>query len=98
MRSFRLVWRTARVKRIAFVLPHVSGNAPKLTRRTPPHCANCLNKVLSNSRNQQRRIRQSLKGVLEDEGYEAQTAESGEACLESLRRRPFDIVLLDIWL
>ncbi|PYV58120.1 MAG: Fis family transcriptional regulator [Acidobacteria bacterium] len=43
-------------------------------------------------------IRQSLKGVLEDEGYEAQTAESGEACLESLRRRPFDIVLLDIWL
>ena len=43
-------------------------------------------------------IRQSLKGVLEDEGYEASTAESGEACLESLRRRPSDIVLLDIWL
>jgi two-component system nitrogen regulation response regulator NtrX len=43
-------------------------------------------------------IRQSLKGVLEDEGYEAFTAESGEACLESLRRRSFEIVLLDIWL
>ena len=43
-------------------------------------------------------IRQSLQGVLEDEGYEAHVAESGEACLESLRRRTFDIVLLDIWL
>src|SRR5438874_3946131 len=43
-------------------------------------------------------IRQSLKGVLEDEGYNASTAESGEACLEILRRRAFDVVLLDIWL
>ena len=43
-------------------------------------------------------IRQSLKGVLEDEGYDAHVAESGEACLESLRRRTYEIVLLDIWL
>ena len=27
-------------------------------------------------------IRQSLKGVLEDEGYKVSVADSGEACLE----------------
>jgi len=43
-------------------------------------------------------IRQSLCGVLEDEGYEAAAAESGEACLEELTRRNWDLVLLDIWL
>jgi two-component system nitrogen regulation response regulator NtrX len=43
-------------------------------------------------------IRQSLSGVLEDEGYKVATAESGEACLETLGRRSFDVVLLDIWL
>jgi two-component system nitrogen regulation response regulator NtrX len=43
-------------------------------------------------------IRQSLKGVLEDEGYKASVAESGEACLESLHKRAFDVVLLDVWL
>ncbi|MBV9573252.1 MAG: sigma-54-dependent Fis family transcriptional regulator [Acidobacteriales bacterium] len=43
-------------------------------------------------------IRQSLKGVLEDEGYQASTTESGEACLEMLRKRAFDVVLLDVWL
>src|SRR5882724_7440724 len=43
-------------------------------------------------------IRQSLQGVLEDEGYKAAVAESGEACLEVLRKRAFDVVLLDVWL
>src|SRR5512133_166042 len=43
-------------------------------------------------------IRQSLKGVLEDEGYKAALAESAEACLDILDKRPFDVVLLDIWL
>src|SRR5436853_954277 len=43
-------------------------------------------------------IRQSLKGVLEDEGYKASSAESGEACLETLRKRAYDVVLLDVWL
>src|SRR5437660_7420622 len=43
-------------------------------------------------------IRQALKGVLEDEGYKASVAESGEACIETLRKRPFDVVLLDVWL
>jgi two-component system, NtrC family, nitrogen regulation response regulator NtrX len=43
-------------------------------------------------------IRQSLRGVLEDEGYKVATAESGEAALELLKKRPMDVVLLDIWL
>ncbi|MBX5494725.1 MAG: sigma-54-dependent Fis family transcriptional regulator [Bryobacteraceae bacterium] len=43
-------------------------------------------------------IRQSLSGVLCDEGYEVHAVESGEACIEELRRRTFEVVLLDIWL
>src|SRR6516225_10007556 len=43
-------------------------------------------------------IRQSLKGVLEDEGYRAALAENAEVCLDLLNRRGFDVVLLDVWL
>lgn len=43
-------------------------------------------------------IRQSLKGVLEDEGFKASTAESGEASLEIISKQAFDVVLLDVWL
>jgi two-component system, NtrC family, nitrogen regulation response regulator NtrX len=43
-------------------------------------------------------IRDSLAGVLTDEGYSASSAESGEACLDRLRKGAFDVVLLDIWL
>jgi two-component system nitrogen regulation response regulator NtrX len=43
-------------------------------------------------------IRQSLCGVLEDEGFEADSVESGEACLQAVRDQRYDLVLLDIWL
>src|SRR4029077_18749433 len=43
-------------------------------------------------------IRQSLSGVLEDEGYTVESAESGEACLAALPGGSFELVLLDIWL
>lgn len=43
-------------------------------------------------------IRETLSGVLEDEGYEVDSAESGEACLDRIDQRPFGVVLLDIWL
>ena len=33
-------------------------------------------------------IRQSLSGVLEDEGYTAHAVESGEACLDALGGNP----------
>src|SRR5438067_12226949 len=43
-------------------------------------------------------IRKSLRGALEDEGFKVGTAESGEACLETLKTRSYDVILLDIWL
>jgi two-component system nitrogen regulation response regulator NtrX len=43
-------------------------------------------------------IRQSLCGVLEDEGYLARSVESGEACLEELGRESCELIFLDIWL
>ena len=43
-------------------------------------------------------IRESLRGVLEDEGYHVSESESGEAALELLRKKVVDVVLLDIWL
>ena len=43
-------------------------------------------------------IRDSLKGILEDEGYKTSEAASGESCLDLLDKQAFDIVLLDVWL
>src|ERR1039457_1934428 len=43
-------------------------------------------------------IRDSLAGILADEGYLASAVESGQACLDSRRKKPVDVVLLDIWL
>jgi two-component system nitrogen regulation response regulator NtrX len=43
-------------------------------------------------------IRESLAGVLEDEGFECHAVESGEACLLELNRHTYDALLLDVWL
>ena len=43
-------------------------------------------------------IRQSLCGVLGDEGYQARAVATGEECLADLTREPSDLVLLDVWL
>ncbi|MBU1002748.1 MAG: sigma-54 dependent transcriptional regulator [Proteobacteria bacterium] len=43
-------------------------------------------------------IRLSLRGILEDEGFEVDEAESGEAALAYLEDRLPDLLLLDIWL
>src|SRR5262245_10209337 len=44
------------------------------------------------------RIRQSLKGVFEDEGLPTDAVTSGEECLKKLTETPYDLILLDIWL
>lgn len=44
------------------------------------------------------RIRTSLRLALEDEGYEIDETESGEAALEAFGRRPADVVLIDVML
>ncbi len=43
-------------------------------------------------------IREALRGVLEDEGYQVVEASSGEEALSLFRREPVDLVFLDIWL
>ena len=43
-------------------------------------------------------IRQSLSGVLEDEGYRVSAAETGEQALAMISDHHYDVVLLDIWL
>jgi two-component system nitrogen regulation response regulator NtrX len=43
-------------------------------------------------------IRESLGALLRDEGYEVAAVDSGEACLEILEERTFELVLLDVWL
>ena len=43
-------------------------------------------------------IRQSLAGVLEDEGYQTHAVATGEECCEEIARSPYAVVLLDVWL
>ena len=43
-------------------------------------------------------IRDTLRGVLEDEGFEVDAVASGEACLNAVQKKSFACVLLDIWL
>jgi two-component system nitrogen regulation response regulator NtrX len=43
-------------------------------------------------------VRAALAGVLRDESYDVDVVESGEACLEQVGRRTYDLILLDIWL
>jgi two-component system nitrogen regulation response regulator NtrX len=43
-------------------------------------------------------IRQSLAGVLEDDGYRVDTVESAEAALAAIPQQAYALVFLDIWL
>lgn len=43
-------------------------------------------------------IRDTLRGVIEDEGFAVETAATGEAALEMAAKQNFACVLLDIWL
>src|SRR5438067_2133002 len=46
----------------------------------------------------ERGIRETLRAVLEDEGFETEAVASGEECLKAVERRAFGCVLLDVWL
>ena len=46
----------------------------------------------------ERGIRDTLRAVLEDEGFTTDAVASGEECLKALQRRAYDGVLLDVWL
>ena len=43
------------------------------------------------------KIRETLRGVLSDEGYRVSDAADGRAALESLQRKRPDLVILDVW-
>ncbi len=43
-------------------------------------------------------VRTSLRNILKDEGYVVDLADSGESCLDIVRRQPYHAVLLDVWL
>lgn len=46
----------------------------------------------------ERGIRETLRGVLEDENFDVETVESGEACLQIVDNQSFSCILLDVWL
>jgi len=43
-------------------------------------------------------VRSSVSGVLRDEGFDVDTAATGEECLEKANGAAYDVIVLDIWL
>src|SRR6266536_3253702 len=43
-------------------------------------------------------IRDTLSGVMDDEGFATDAVASGEECLKALERRAYGCILLDVWL
>ena len=43
-------------------------------------------------------IRDTLKGVMSDEGFSVDAVASGEECLAALEKRAYSCILLDVWL
>ena len=43
-------------------------------------------------------VRSSISGVLSDEGFEVDTADTGEECLDKANGAAYDVIVLDIWL
>src|SRR3954462_3507701 len=46
----------------------------------------------------ERGIRETLRAVMEDEGFVADAVATGEECLKALDRRAYGCILLDVWL
>ena len=46
----------------------------------------------------ERGIRDTLRAVMEDEGFVADSVSSGEECLKALGKRAYGCILLDVWL
>src|SRR3989442_8255719 len=43
-------------------------------------------------------IRDTLRAVMEDEGFSADAVATGEECLEAVERRAYGCILMDVWL
>src|SRR5215203_851221 len=46
----------------------------------------------------ERGIRDTLRAVMEDEGFVAEAVATGEECLKALGKRAYGCILLDVWL
>lgn len=46
----------------------------------------------------EKNVRLSLQGALEDEGYAVDCVAGGGDCLKLLEKKPYDVVFLDVWL
>jgi two-component system nitrogen regulation response regulator NtrX len=46
----------------------------------------------------ERGIRDTLRAVMEDEGFVADAVATGEECLNAVERRAYGCILLDVWL
>src|ERR1044071_122007 len=46
----------------------------------------------------ERGIRDTLRAVMEDEGFTADAVATGEDCLKALDKRAYGCILLDVWL
>ena len=46
----------------------------------------------------EKNVRSSLQGILQDEGYSTDSVASGEACFKALKKKKYDLIFLDIWL
>ena len=46
----------------------------------------------------EKNVRFSLQGVLQDEGYAVDCAASGQQCLKLLQKKTYDAIFLDVWL
>src|ERR671913_1167220 len=46
----------------------------------------------------ERGIRDTLRAVMEDEGFVADSVATGEECLKALDKRAYGCILLDVWL
>jgi two-component system nitrogen regulation response regulator NtrX len=43
-------------------------------------------------------IRQSLEEILREEGWQTESVATGEECLQALKKKTYDLILLDVWL
>ncbi len=46
----------------------------------------------------EKNVRLSLQGVLQDEGYQVDCAASGRECVQALEAKSYDVLFLDVWL
>ena len=92
--------------RFVIELPTALMAIAKLSIVNAEWSANCRQGILSKIDlmdsilivDDERGIRDTLRAVMEDEGFVADAVATGEECLKALGRRAYGCILLDVWL